>query len=109
MTWEVISTLPNVSVLPHVWVGWLLCSIEFLRVCALPLGFQGKLRILRTMFIHAAVHGVEPSFVLQSSVTKLRAAFVVWSRGMPLAHTGAVLNLLDGPAGGDPGFQVRDA
>ena len=29
-----------------------------------------------------------------------------WSRKMPLAHVGAVLSLLDGPTGCDPGFYV---
>ena len=30
-------------------------------VSASPLGFQGKLRILRTMYVPAALHGVEAS------------------------------------------------
>ena len=78
-----------------------------MTVCALPLDIQGKLRTLRTMFMHAAFHGVEASLVAQSSLTKLRSAFVssVWSRRMPLASFGAILSLLDG-GDGDPGFHV---
>ena len=32
--------------------------------------------------------------------------FMPWSAKMPLAHVGAVLSLLDGPTGCDPGFYV---
>ena len=48
---------------------------------ALPLGYHGKLRILRTMFIPAALHGIEASHLSQGSLLKLRAAFVraCWS------------------------------
>ena len=35
-------------------------------VCALPMDFQGKLRILRTMFMRAALHGVVASLGSQS-------------------------------------------
>ena len=37
---------------------------------------------------------------------RLRTAIVsaVWSKKIPLAHVGAVLSLLDGPPGCDPGF-----
>ena len=43
-----------------------------------------------------------------SSLQRLRSAFVavIWSRRMPLAHTCAVLILLDGPAGSDLVFHV---
>ena len=37
-------------------------------VSALPLGYLGKLRILRTMFIPAALHGVEASSLSQGSL-----------------------------------------
>ena len=65
-----------------------------MAVCARPLDFQVKLRIQRTIFIHAFVAAV-------------------LSRGMPLANTGALLSLLDGLAGGDRGIpcclvHVRD-
>ena len=43
-----------------------------------------------------------------SSLQRLRSAFVaaIWSRRMPLAHTGGVLTMLDGPASSDLGFHV---
>ena len=73
-------------------------------VCALPLDYRGKLRILRTMYIPAALHGIEASLLSQSNVLKLRAAFVraCWSSKLTLAHTGTVLGMLDGPECGDP-------
>ena len=66
---------------------------------ALPLDYRGKLRILRTMKIPAALHGIEASLVSQSNVLKLRAAFVraCWSSKLTLAHTDTVLGMLDGP------------
>ena len=73
-------------------------------VSALPLGYHGKLRILRTMFIPAALHGIEASHLSQGSLFKLRAAFVraCWSSKLTLAHTGTVLGMLDGPEIVDP-------
>ena len=60
------------------------------------------------MFIPGALHGIEASFLADSSVRKLRSAFcwVSWSRRQPFAHVGAVLSLLDGPVGCDPAFCV---
>ena len=73
-------------------------------VSALPLDYRGKLRILRTMYIPAALHGIEASLLSQSNVLKLRAAFVraCWSSKLTLAHTGTVLGMLDGPECADP-------
>ena len=77
-------------------------------VYALPLSFHGRLGVLRSMFIPGALHGIEASFLADSSVRKLRSAFcrVSWSRRQPFAHVGAVLSLLDGPVGCDPAFCV---
>ena len=77
-------------------------------VFALPLHFHGRLGVLRSMFIPGALHGVEASYLAESSVRKLRSAFcrVSWSRRQPFAHVGAVLSLLDGPVGCDPAFCV---
>ena len=79
-----------------------------LVVMALPLDFAGKLRVLRTKFLPGALHGIEGARISALLLHRLRSAFVsaVWSRKMPLAHVGAVLTLLDGPAGCDPGFFV---
>ena len=43
-------------------------------VFALPLHFHGRLGILRSMFIPGALHGIEASFLAESSVRKLRSA-----------------------------------
>ena len=73
-------------------------------VSALPLDFHGRLRVLRSMFIPGALHGIEASFLAGTSLRKLRAAFlrVAWSRRQSFASVGAVLSLLDGPSGCDP-------
>ena len=77
-------------------------------VFALSLDFHGRLRVLRSMFIPGALHGVEASFLAGTSLRRLRAAFfgVAWSRRQPFARLGAVLSLLDGPSGCDPAFCV---
>ena len=50
----------------------------------------------------------EGSRISSGLLQRLRSAFVsaTWCRKMPLAHVGAVLSLLDGPTGCDPGFFV---
>ena len=77
-------------------------------IFALPLDFHGRLQVIRSMFIHGALHGIEVSFLAEASLCKLRAAIVrvVGSRRQSLANTGAVLSLLDGPSGCDPTFCV---
>ena len=67
-------------------------------IFALPLDFHGRLRVVRSMFIPGALHGIEASFLAEASLRKLRAAIVrvVWSRRQSLANPGAVLSLLDG-------------
>ena len=88
--------------------AWVARVVAVLRVVwivsALPLDYRGKLRILRTMYIPAALHGIEASLLSQSHVLKLRAAFVraCWSSKLTLAHTGTVLGMLDGPECADP-------
>ena len=62
-------------------------------IFALPLDFHGRVRVVRSMYLHAAL--------LRSSFRR-----VVWSRRQPLANIGAALNLLDGPTGCDPLFCV---
>ena len=67
----------------------------------LPLDFHGRIRVVRAMFCLGALHGVEASYLSKGGFLKLRAAVMraVWSRKQPLASTGAVLSLLDGPHG----------
>ena len=77
-------------------------------VSALPLDFHGRLRVLRSMFIPGALHGIEAYFLAGTSLRKLRAAIlrVAWSHRQSFASVGAVLSLLDGPSGCDPAFCV---
>ena len=74
-------------------------------VFALPLDFYGRLRVVRSMFIPGALHGIEASS-LGTDLRKLWTAivWVVWSRCQSLANPGAVLSMLDGPSGCDPAF-----
>ena len=78
------------------------------EISALPLGFHGRVRVVRSMYIPAALHGIEASLLASDSIRKLRSSihWVVWSRRQPLASVDAVLSLLDGPTGCDPAFCV---
>ena len=78
-------------------------------IFALPLDFHGKLRVFRSMFLPAALHGIEASFLAEAGLRKLRAAIVkvVWSRRQSVANTGAVVSLLDGPSGCVVWFRFR--
>ena len=73
-----------------------------------PLDFHGRLRVVRSMYLPAGLHGIEASLLATDSLRRLRSAIckVVWSRRQPLANVGAVLSLLDGPTGCDPAFCV---
>ena len=82
--------------------------IRLVLVFALPLDLNGRLRVLRSMFIPGALHDIEASFLAGASMRKLRAAMFgfVWSRRQPLASVGAALSMLDGPSGCDPAYCV---
>ena len=58
--------------------------------------FHGRVRVVRSMFLPAALHGIEASLLASGSLLKLRSAVcrVVWSRRQPLANVGAVLSLV---------------
>ena len=77
-------------------------------VFALPLDFHGRVRVVNSMYLPAALHGIEASLLASDSLCKLRSSIhrIVWSRRQPLATVGAVLSLLDGPTGCDPAFCV---
>ena len=81
---------------------------RLILIFALPLDFHGRIRVVRSMYLPAALHGIEASLLASDSLRKLRSAIcrVVWSRRQPLANVGAVLSLLDGPTGCDPAFCV---
>ena len=53
-----------------------LVIFRLVLVFALPLDFHGRLRVLRSMFIPGALHGIEASFLAGTSMRKLRAAFL---------------------------------
>ena len=77
-------------------------------IFVLPLDFHGRVRVVRSMYLLAALHGIEASLHASESLRKLRSSIcrVVWSRRQRLASVGAVLSLLDGPTGCDPAFCV---
>ena len=83
-------------------------GLDVTLVAVLSLDFHGRIRVVRTMSIPCALHGIEASLLAQSCLLKLRIAIsnVVWSSWKPLANSGAVLSLLDGPQGCDPGHCV---
>ena len=58
-------------------------------ISVLPLNFQGRLRVVRTMFLPGALHGIEASLL---ALRKLRSSIFrdVWSRRQPMANVGAV-------------------
>ena len=60
--------------------------------------------MVRSMYLPAALHGVEASLLASESLRRLRSSIhrVVWSRRQPLASVGAVLTLMDGPTFCDP-------
>ena len=74
-------------------------------ILILPLDFHGRVRVVRSMYLPAALHGIESSLLASDSLRKLRSSIcrVVWSRRQPMASVGAVL---DGPPGCDPAFCV---
>ena len=74
----------------------------------LPLDFHGRVRVVRSVYLPAALHGIESSLLASDSLRKLWSSIcrVVWSRRQPMAGVGAVLSLLDGPTGCDPAFCV---
>ena len=76
-------------------------------VCALLLGFQVKLGLIRGKHLPGGLHAVEASHVSASSLSAFRAAIAraVWSC-KPLANTPAVLNLLDRPVGVDLAYYI---
>ena len=84
------------------------CYMRCRVVPELPLDFHGRVRVVRSMYLPAALHGVEASLLALDSLRKLRSSIcrVVWSRRQPLASVGAVLRFLDGPTGCDPAFCV---
>ena len=94
-----------------IWEGiWTLLFVVRLVISRLALifvlllDFHVNMLVVRSMYLPAALHGIEASLLASDSLRRLRSAVrrVVWSRRQPLACVGAVLSLLDGPTGCDP-------
>ena len=92
------------------WSSTLAARVRFVisrlvLIFVLPLDFHGRVRVVRSMYLPAALHGIEASLLASESLRRLRSAVrrVVWSR-RPSAGVGAVLSLLDGLTGCDPAF-----
>ena len=77
-------------------------------IFALPLDFHGRIRVVRSMHLLAALHGIEASLLASDGLRKLRSSIcrLLWSRRQPMASVGAVLSLQDAPTGCDPAFCV---
>ena len=86
--------------------GVRLVHSRLVLIFAIPLDFHGRVRVVRSIYLPAALHGIEASLLASDSLRKLRSAIrrVVWARRQPLACVGAILSLLDGPTGCDPAF-----
>ena len=69
---------------------------------------HGRIRVVRSVYLPAALHGIEASLLASDSLRKLLSSIhrVVWSRRQLLASVGAVLSLLVCPSGCDPAFCV---
>ena len=81
------------------WVRLVISRLVLIFV--LSLDFHGRIRVVRSMDLPAALHGIEASLLASESLRKLRSSIhrVVWTRRQPLACVGAVLSLLEGPMG----------
>ena len=62
-----------------------LVSSRLVLIFALPLDFHGKVRVVGSMNLPAALHGIEASLLASDSLRKLRSSIhkVVWSRRQP--------------------------
>ena len=70
------------------WVGLVLSRLVL--IFALLLYFHGRVRVVRSMYLPAAIHWIEASLLASDSLRKLRSSIfkVVWSRRQPLAGVG---------------------
>ena len=62
-----------------------LVSSRLVLIFALPLDFHGRVRVVGSMNLPAALHGIEASLLASDSLRKLRSSIhkVVWSRRQP--------------------------
>ena len=106
--WEVIWILHFVVALRLLLLEFVFVFSRLVLIFALPLDFHGRVRVVRSMYLPAALHGIEASLLASDSLRKLRSSIcsVVWSRRQLMANVGAVLGLLDGATGCDTSFCV---
>ena len=104
--WVGIWILPLEAGHPLLLLGFVIVLSRLVLIFALPLDFHGRVRVVRSMYLPAALHGIEASLLASDSLRKLRSAIcrVVSSRRQLLASVGAVLSLLDGSTGCDRAF-----
>ena len=81
----------------------MLVIARLVLIFALLLDFHGCVWVVRSMYLPAALHGIEASFLASDSLRKLRSSIqrVVWSRRHLLVSVGAVISVIDGPTGCD--------
>ena len=74
------------------WSSILAAWVRQVLIFALPLDFHGWVRVVRSMYLLAAPHGIESSLLASDSLRKLRSSIlgVVWSRRQSLENPGAV-------------------
>ena len=55
---------------------------RLILIFAVPLDFHGRIRVVRSMYLPAALHGIESSLIASDSLRKFRSSMclVVWSR-----------------------------
>ena len=60
-------------------------------IFALLFDFHGRVRVVRSMYLPAALHGIESSLLASDRLRKLRSSMcrVVWSRRQHMANVGA--------------------
>ena len=78
-------------------------------VFVLPLDFHGRVRVVRSMYLPAALHGIESSLLASDSFRKLRSSIcrvVSVSSSTYGLMLVPFLALLVGPIGCDPAFCV---
>ena len=55
---------------------------RFVLIFALPLDFHGRIRVVRFMYLPAAIHGIEASLFASESLRKLRSS-IRWCCAWP--------------------------